>query len=216
MPICTNFISHPPQTVASPSTNSATWEGVFILAVALNRCVLQVFHQADFVGGTYAMSTKIPVALVGFDCQATPVEIEIGTSVLDIDELVPSWEMLVDPSLQEEDEFKNLTESEAFVMRNLITIPNVQTLFFPFLPFLPGYSVFVIPFSVYGIPFSVYVNNFHIFYLCDCMFCLCDHIFCFMLIIFRLRSFNVTYQEVFSTLSTASTSGSVRLRMENF
>ena len=35
--------------------------------------------------------------------------------------------MLVDPSVQEEDEFKNLTESEAFEMRNLIGIPNILT-----------------------------------------------------------------------------------------
>jgi len=40
--------------------------------------------------------------------------------------------------------------------------------------------------------------------------------FLFMFIIFRLYYFNVTFQEVFSTLSTASTSGSVRLRTENF
>jgi len=40
--------------------------------------------------------------------------------------------------------------------------------------------------------------------------------FLFMLIIFRLYYFNAMFQEVFSTLSTASTSGSVRLRMENF
>ena len=105
--------------------NLAREEGVFILAVAPNRRVLQVFHQADFVGGTYAMSKKIPVALIGFDCQATPVEIEIDTSVRDIVEQVPSWEMLVDPLVQEEDEFKNLTESEAFEMRNLIGIPNI-------------------------------------------------------------------------------------------
>ena len=87
---------------------------------------------------------------------------------------------------------------------------NSITFFFPFLPFLPGYSVFVIPFSVYVIAFSVYVNNFHIF-------CYVKRSnFLFMWIIFRLCYFYVTFQEVFSTLSTASTSGSVRLRTDNF
>ena len=66
---------------------------------------------------------------------------------------------------------------------------------------------FIIPFSVYGIPFSGYVNNFHIFCLCDCISVYVNNFLCY---------FNVTFQELFSTLSTASTSGSVRLRMENF
>ena len=39
--------------------------------------------------------------------------------------IVPNWEMLVDPSVKKEDEFKNLTKSEAFEMRNLIGIPII-------------------------------------------------------------------------------------------
>ena len=91
------------------------------------------------------MSTKIPVALIGFDCQATPVEIEIDTSVRDIVKQVPSWEMLVDPLVQEEDEFKNLTKSEAFEMRNLIGIPNILAKSFldaPWHPISYGYVGF--------------------------------------------------------------------------
>jgi len=67
-----------------------------------------------------------------------------------------------------------------------------RNFFFSFLPFLPAYSVFVIPFSVYGIPFSVYVNNFQI--LC--------YVIAFSVYVnnFQICYFNVTFQEVFSTL----------------
>ena len=92
-------------------------------------------------------------------------------------------------------------------MFSIFVSQKQKLFFFSFLPFLPGYSVFIIPFSVYGIPFSGYVNNFHIFCLCDCISVYVNNFLCY---------FNVTFQELFSTLSTASTSGSVRLRIENF
>ena len=46
-----------------------------------NHQVLQVFHQADLVRGTYARTNKQPVTLMGFDCQATLVELEVESTI---------------------------------------------------------------------------------------------------------------------------------------
>ena len=104
--------------------NLACEEGVFILSVAPNGWVLQVFHRANLVGGTYARTVKILVTIIGFDCHATPVEFEIDNSIVDVDEQVPSWDLLSDPTIDNIAKFKGLNVMESFDLQNMVGIPN--------------------------------------------------------------------------------------------
>ena len=56
-------------------TNLAHEEGVFLLTVAPNWWVQQVFNLVDLVGGTFLKSTKLTVALSSFESKVAPVSI---------------------------------------------------------------------------------------------------------------------------------------------
>ena len=105
-------------------TNLAHEEGVFLLLVAPNQWVLQVFHQADLVGGVFSITAKLMVVLSGFDSRAVPVEIEVDTSVVDVEEEAWSWDLLADANICTTEHFMTLTSSEPFQFWNLIGIPN--------------------------------------------------------------------------------------------
>ena len=95
-------------------TNLAHEEGVFLLLVAPNQWVLQVFHQADIVGGTFSKSAKFMVSLSGFESKAVPVKIEVDTSIVDVEEEVPSWDLLAEANVHTTEQFMALTSFEPF------------------------------------------------------------------------------------------------------
>ena len=105
-------------------TNLAHEEGVFLLSIAPSQRVLQVFHQADLVGGVFSITAKLMVVLSGFDSRAVPVEIEVDTSVVDVEEEVPSWGLLADANICTTEQFMALTSTEPFQYQNHIGIPN--------------------------------------------------------------------------------------------
>ena len=84
------------------------------------------FLQADLVGGTYARSTKQPVALMGFDCQATPVELEVESLMAMIKEQTPDWKTLSDITILDALSFTDLTgSSDSFEVKNVNGIPII-------------------------------------------------------------------------------------------
>jgi len=46
--------------------------------------------ESDLVGGTFSKISRLPVAMSGFMSEAMPVEIEVITSVVMIDDKIPS------------------------------------------------------------------------------------------------------------------------------
>ena len=61
-----------------------------------------------------------------FDCQATPIELELESTVSVVSEQTPDWNTLSDIMISEASTFSELTSDvDSFEYMNMIGIPNV-------------------------------------------------------------------------------------------